>query len=132
MFIQDKAEATFGTQWWKGARPNFTLSARRIRYNILVSIIDIDVRSLRSNIADLNAWTIKYLIADSVDEGEGLIIRSGMKEIKLYSSPVQTPIHEYEDTDKIEENIRLNTKKEEKGNFKVIKIWIELNYSIDG
>lgn len=95
MFSQDIEAVTLGTQWWKGARPIFTLSVKIINHLIIKELgIKVEVRNLRSRRADLKACTIKYLIEDSVEEGEGFIISKGIKEIRLYSSPVQTPNQE--------------------------------------
>jgi hypothetical protein len=45
-------------------------------------------------IMDAIAWAIKYLIAVSVERGVNLMIKRGIKLIKLISSPIQQVNHE--------------------------------------
>lgn len=48
-------------------------------------------------IKEAKAWAIKYLIAVSEEQGFKLIIRRGIKLIKLISSPSQHVNHEEEE-----------------------------------
>ena len=92
---QDIEAAILGTQWWKGARPILSLNLAMIRKVSWVKKGKNErTRSEKRRSAELNAWTIKYFTADSVDEGEGRIINSGMKEIRLNSRPVHIPTQE--------------------------------------
>lgn len=45
------------------------------------------------NIIEANVWIIKYLIAASVELGVGVLIKRGIKAIKLNSSPAHIAIH---------------------------------------
>ena len=65
---------------------------------------------------------MKYFTDDSVEEGDGVIIIKGRKEIRLYSNPVQAPIQDEADKVKREDIKRFIRKKEEKGNASGIKV----------
>lgn len=84
-----------GTQWCRGAMPTFNMRlARIIHLRGGLRIISVDNRKERRSRADLKAWMIKYLTADSVEDGVAFAIRSGTKEIRLNSNPVQAPNQE--------------------------------------
>lgn len=70
------------------------------------------------NIAEDEAWMIKYFMADSVDKESLLLIIKGTNEIKLISKPNQAENHVAEETEIIEPNKVI----EKKMIFKLLKI----------
>ena len=82
---------TWGNQKWKGAIPILILRAIKIIITDLISNLEgsivLSISLVKISIREAIAWTIKYLMAVSVDRGVNLMISKGIRLIRLISKP---------------------------------------------
>lgn len=100
--IQLNPSITSGNQKWNGAAPIFVKSVEFriiigncLNSRLLNEFIFVIIKIMENNkIVEARAWVIKYLMDDSVDIKFLVLLKRGIIDNKLISSPNHIPIHE--------------------------------------
>lgn len=94
---------TWGTQKWRGAAPIFINNDEFIIVKIdkFISLVKlfivIKIITENNRAEEAKAWTRKYFIEDSEENGLLFLLISGINLIKLISNPIHVLIHEYDE-----------------------------------
>lgn len=95
---QKHSSTIFGNQKCRGGTPAFNVNLKKIisEKNIISSKYEfMNIIILKIIIiTDAAAWIKKYLIVDSEEMGDNLMVNMGIKHIKLISKPIQQVSHE--------------------------------------